>query len=277
MGYSLRDVSQARKFSSALTVEALHQAIPQAAITAVLDAADAHEQRERKLTMAAVVWLLIAMNLYSHLPLDAVLGKLAKGLRYIWPDPAIALPTASAISYCRAQLGAGPLVALFRRVCRPLATPETPSPFLFGRRLVALDGTTEDVPDTPANAAYWGRHAARAAALAGGGTAGGGARDPLVAADRSAGDHRRGGDRELPDVSATLVYRRRLQNRETLPGLGGRAGAHAGGGAAAGGPRLGRGGLPVRTRGHAGVGRDAPAHATRWGEVRANRPPGSSS
>jgi hypothetical protein len=160
MGYSLRDVATARKFSSALTVEALHRVIPPETIDAVLDAADARERRERKLTMAVVVWLLIAMNLYTHLALDGVLGKLARGLRYIWPDPGIALPTASAISYRRARLGAGPLVALFRRVCRPLATPATPGAFLFGLRLVGLDGTVEDVPDTAANAAYWGHHPA---------------------------------------------------------------------------------------------------------------------
>jgi hypothetical protein len=160
MGYSLRDVAAARKFSSALTVEALHRVIPPATIEAVLDATGARERRERKLTMAVVVWLLIAMNLYTHLALDRVLGKLARGLRYIWPDPEIALPTASAISYRRAQLGAGPLVALFRRVCRPLATPATPGAFLFGLRLPGLDGTVEDVPDTAANAAYWGHHPA---------------------------------------------------------------------------------------------------------------------
>lgn len=154
------DTADARKFGSALTVEALHCAIPPTTIRAVLDAANAHEQRERKLTMTAVVWVVIAMHLYSHLALDAVLGKLAKGLRYIWPDPAIALPTASALSYRRAQLGARPLVALFKQVCRPLATPATPGAFLFGLRLMALDGTVEDVPDTPANAAYWGRHMA---------------------------------------------------------------------------------------------------------------------
>lgn len=160
MGYSLRDVAAARKFSSALTVEALHRVIPPETIRAVLDEADAHERRERKRTMAVVVWLLIAMNLYTHLALDGVLGKLARGLRYIWPDPGIALPTASAIAYRRAPLGAGPLVALFRRVCRPLATPATPGAFLFGLRLMGLDGTVEDVPDTAANAAHWGRHPA---------------------------------------------------------------------------------------------------------------------
>jgi len=159
MRYSLRDMSAARKFSSALTVDVLHHAIPPEAITAVLDAADAHEQRERKLSQTAVVWLLIAMNLFSSLALDAVLAKLVKGLRYVWPDPTILLPSASAITYRRYQLGARPLVALYKRVCRPIATAQTRGAFRFGYRLMAVDGTIEEVPDTPANAAYWGRQA----------------------------------------------------------------------------------------------------------------------
>lgn len=54
-------------------------------------------------------------------------------------------------------MGARPVVELFRRVCRPVATAGTPGAFLFGLRLMAVDGTLEDVPDTPANARYFGR------------------------------------------------------------------------------------------------------------------------
>lgn len=50
------------------------------------------------------------------------------------------------------------MVAVFKQVCQPLAEPNTPGAFLFGLRLMALDGTTEDMPDTPANAAVFGRH-----------------------------------------------------------------------------------------------------------------------
>ncbi len=56
---------------------------------------------------------------------------------------------------CQARyrlLGARPLAALFHRVCaEPLATSTTPGAFLFGLRLMALDGTTLEVPDTPHN------------------------------------------------------------------------------------------------------------------------------
>lgn len=40
----------------------------------------------------------------------------------------------------RYWLGTRPVVALFRRLCRPLATPAIPSAIQFARRLVAMDG-----------------------------------------------------------------------------------------------------------------------------------------
>ena len=39
-----------------------------------------------------------------------------------------------------------------------MATEQTPGAFLFGLRLMAIDGTVEDAPGTPANAAFFGRH-----------------------------------------------------------------------------------------------------------------------
>jgi hypothetical protein len=105
-----------------------------------------------------VVWLVIGLHLYTSLTMSAVLNKLARGLRLLWPDPLIALPTDSALAYRRYQVGARPLALLFHQVCQPIATQETRGAFLFGLRLMALDGTVEDVPDTPANAAVFGRH-----------------------------------------------------------------------------------------------------------------------
>ncbi len=158
MGYRLRDMSAERNFSDELTLDVLSQAVPHAAILAALETEGAHARRERKLPLAVTMLVAIAMNLYTHLPLDAVLRKIAQGLRFIWPDPEYEVPTASAITYRRYQLGARPIVALFHQVCQPIATPQTQGAFLFGLRLMAIDGTTEDVPDTPANAAAFGRH-----------------------------------------------------------------------------------------------------------------------
>ena len=158
MGYRLRQIDAESKFSSALHLEAIGRAVPMAEIKAALQATGAQETRERKLNMISVMLLTIAMNIYTRLSIGAVMRKIARGLRFVWPDPDYAVPKDSAIAYRRYQLGARPMVALFHRVCRPMATPETPGAFLFGLRLMAIDGTVEDVADTPENVAAFGRH-----------------------------------------------------------------------------------------------------------------------
>jgi hypothetical protein len=158
MGFKIREMNTECKFSQALTVEALSRAIPPDAIRAVLQQTAVGQTRERKLSLTIVVWLVIALHLYTSLPMYAVLAKLARGLRFLWSDPLIALPTDSALTYRRYQVGARPLALLFRSICQPIATLNTRGAFLCGWRLMALDGTREDVPDTPANAAVFGRH-----------------------------------------------------------------------------------------------------------------------
>jgi hypothetical protein len=98
------------------------------------------------------------MHLFSHASLAHVCGHLVSGLRFLGPDPCSRLPGDAALSYRRYQLGAKPLMALFRAVWKPLATLQTKGAFLFGLRLMAMDGTTEDVADTPENARAFGRH-----------------------------------------------------------------------------------------------------------------------
>ena len=158
MGFTIRDIDDECKFARTLTVAALDRALPQAAIHAALASHGITTQRERKLTLVLTVWLIIALHLYPTVSIAGVLRKLARGLRFIWHDPSLPLPTDSAVAYRRAQLGARPIVTLFKHVCQPIATPKTQGAFLFGLRLMAIDGTTEDVPDTPANAARFGRH-----------------------------------------------------------------------------------------------------------------------
>lgn len=165
MGFMIREIDTDCTFSSALTVDALSRALPPEAITRVIAQEGVGEARQRRLTIVVVVWLVIALHLYPTVSIGGVLRKLARGLRFIWSDPSIRLPTDSAITYRRAQLGARPVVALFKQVCQPIATAQTRGAFLFGLRAMALDGTTEAVPDTPANAAVFGRHiSARGAA-----------------------------------------------------------------------------------------------------------------
>src|SRR3990172_7118979 len=165
MGFRLREIEAESKFCRRLTLESIARAVPQAEVEAVLQTSALPETRERKLNLLVTMWVVLALHLYSHLSIGHVLQKVSAGLRYIWPQPDIPLPQDSALCYRRYQLGARPVVALFHRVCRPLAQPHTRGAFLFGLRLMAIDSTIEDVPDTPENEAAFGRHhSARGAA-----------------------------------------------------------------------------------------------------------------
>jgi hypothetical protein len=154
---SLRQVDETVHFTQEATLDALGQTIPRARIETLLQSLHCVEQRTRKLTLVLAVLVCIAMNLFTEEAIDDVLAKLLQGPRFLRPDDDLVPAGASAICQRRQQLGVAPLVALFREVCHPLATSVTPDAFLCGWRLMAIDGTTEDVADTPANAKYFGR------------------------------------------------------------------------------------------------------------------------
>src|SRR5450756_2073387 len=62
-----------------------------------------------------------------------------------------------ALTQARARLGADALKALFERVASPTSTQGSPGSWWRGLRLVAIDGTVLDVPDTPSNEAHFGK------------------------------------------------------------------------------------------------------------------------
>lgn len=161
MSYSLRQIAPDDKFCHDLYLDVFDQIIAPALIAEVLDECGAWEKREQKLNMVSTLAFLIAMDLFPTLSQAHVFQAIAQGLRYVWPEPDIELPGASALAYRRRQLGLDPLIHLFGRVCRPLATKQTPGAFRFGLRLMALDSTVENVPDTLANELAFGRSASQ--------------------------------------------------------------------------------------------------------------------
>ena len=158
MQRSLREQTPAVHFTAEATLDALGQVVALSRIEAVLTQVGVAAGRKRKLTLALAVLVCIAMNLFTEEALEDVLAKLVQGPRFLRPLDEWVPAGASAISQRRKQLGVKPIQRVFQEVCRPLATPATPEAFLWGFRLMAIDGTTEDVADTPENARYFGRH-----------------------------------------------------------------------------------------------------------------------
>lgn len=126
------------------------RAVPLPEIEAVLAHTGKTEKRRRSLPAALVVQLVICLCLLRDAASRAVLA-------YLVGDDET-LPSKMAITKARYRLGPRPLMELFARLAKPMATPETvPGAFYAGLRLVALDSTFIDVPDTPANERVFGR------------------------------------------------------------------------------------------------------------------------
>jgi hypothetical protein len=158
MNFTTRSLGVEQRFCEAVTMDTITRVVPAATIAAAVEEIGVRERRVRKLTAQMTILVLIGMGLYKDLSMQAVLQKLVKGVRLLWPDWEYQLANASALTQRRYQVGVRVMALLFRRVCQPLAQPHTRGAFLFGLRLVALDGTKDDVPDTPENARVFGRH-----------------------------------------------------------------------------------------------------------------------
>ena len=71
-------------------------------------------------------------------------------------QPGDKTPARSNLCEARQRLGVEPVQRVFDLVVKPLATPQTPGAFYHGLRLMGIDGTVLDVPDTSANeSALW--------------------------------------------------------------------------------------------------------------------------
>jgi hypothetical protein len=124
----------------------------------VLNRTERREKRTRRLPAHVMVRYVIAMGLFFAESYDEVMRRLVGNLRTLgsWDDD-WQVPTKSAITQARQRLGPEPMKALFARAAVPLANAGTKGAWLARRRLCAIDATSFDVADTPANVERFGR------------------------------------------------------------------------------------------------------------------------
>jgi len=124
----------------------------------ILQETGTKEKRKRMLPARVVVFLVIAMTLFAKKSMPEVLNILVEGLRiqgaYLL---GACLPVKSALTQARQRLGVKPLVELFRALAHPIARLDQAWAFYKGLRLMAIDGTNLDLPDTPENERFFGR------------------------------------------------------------------------------------------------------------------------
>jgi hypothetical protein len=128
----------------------LYQLVPAERLDFILEQTGRRSRRRRRLPADSTTWLVIALGLFADLSIPQVWRRLHPGSDQ--PDPA-----ESAFCQARRRLGVPPLRRLFEEAAKPMATHQTVGAFYRGWRLMGLDGTTLNLPDTPANARAFGR------------------------------------------------------------------------------------------------------------------------
>ena len=133
--------------------------VPADAIDDAVEATGKGERRRGgKLPPRVVAYLVMALALFAEEDYEEVAARLAGTFADWdgWEESWDRTPTSGGITQARQRLGPEPLEELFAQVARPVADMVTAGAFLGRRRLMSIDGLEWDVPDTPANAAFFG-------------------------------------------------------------------------------------------------------------------------
>lgn len=171
-----------------VSVGSLTKAFPPELVDRVVAVTDTRELRRRLLPARLTVYFVLALWLFRgrNCGYARVLSKLVDALYHRcrgqqlldgvldpegWVEAGAGRrwrpPNISSLARARARLGADPLHMLFDEVAGPVGAADAAEVFCRGLRVVSMDGSTSDVPDTPGNAEHFGRpsNATRAGAF----------------------------------------------------------------------------------------------------------------
>ncbi len=116
------------------------------------------KRRVRQSTALCLVLFVMMLALWSRLNQRQVWQKLVGGLSNLHPREPLSQMSAPALTGRREELGSQVMEALMRICCQPMARREQTPEAFFGRyRLMAIDGTLFNTPDTEANEQAFGR------------------------------------------------------------------------------------------------------------------------
>jgi hypothetical protein len=153
-----RKAESDRRLPDLVSVGLLMKVFPADVVDAVVAECGRTEQRRRSLPARSMAYFAMGMALHSEGSYEDVLALISDGIAWARREEGSArLANKAAISHARDRLGSEPMALLFERVAQPLADAGTPGCWLAGRRLVAVDGTCLDLPDTAANDNHFGR------------------------------------------------------------------------------------------------------------------------
>jgi Insertion element 4 transposase N-terminal/Transposase DDE domain len=145
------------RLSDYLSASLLARVYPAEWVHAVLDEHGCNSQRIRSFPAVAGVYYCMALSLYPEAAYEEVFSVVAQGLAWAARAAEPARVSKASISRLRQKVGAAPLADLMHRACVPLADANThPEAFYTGLRLVAMDGSTFELPDEADNVEQFG-------------------------------------------------------------------------------------------------------------------------
>jgi len=158
MARSKTELSAGARLADYLTVGFLAMNCPLDQVRRALAANDAQSKRQRGLPHEVLVYFVMAMVLYANVAYEEVLRLVIEGLRPLLGDDGVskATVTKGAISQARGQVGVAPLRQLYREQVCPNGPAGMPGVWFAGLRVMAIDGSTLDMPDEVANAQRFG-------------------------------------------------------------------------------------------------------------------------
>ena len=161
-----------------ISIGVLTRAFPPELVDEVVGVTGTREQRRRLLPARLMVYFVLALWLFRgrNCGYGQVMAKLADGLYHQrrgadllagqldpggWVDAGDGRrwkqPNISSLSRGRGKLGADPVRMLFEQVAGPTGADGAPGVFCCGLRVVSMDGSVTDVPDSTENDAFFGR------------------------------------------------------------------------------------------------------------------------
>ncbi len=159
--YRLREMDVDDKVCEQVSMTMLTRVYPKEVIERSVQQSQPWSTKERRVrasTVLALVLFVIGMALWSRLNQWQVWQKLVGKLSDLHPAEPESTLSDSGLSGRRKELGSQCLQTLMRERCQVVATPQKMPSAFFGRyRLMAIDGTLFNTPDTPANATAFGR------------------------------------------------------------------------------------------------------------------------
>src|SRR5437763_1372735 len=159
--YRLREMDVEDKVCEQVSMTMLSEVYPTEVIKRCVQQSEPWSNKARRVrasTALALVLFVMAMALWSRLNQCQVWQKLVGKLSDLHPGEPEEGLSDSGISGGRQTLGSQCLQALMRERCQLIAQPDSMPTAFFGRyRLMAIDGSLFNTPDTQANAAAFGR------------------------------------------------------------------------------------------------------------------------